>query len=81
MRKKLLPAFISLVVVVIIRVIINITGFESEYFSVESNLAVDIFDPFVSTIFDSEKVDREYVTYLGPEMAISTGLATRKVPF
>jgi type IV pilus assembly protein PilM len=52
-----------------------------EYYSAESNLDVDIFDPFVATVFDGKKVDSEYVAYLGPEMAISTGLATRKVPF
>ncbi len=52
-----------------------------EYFSAEANLEVDIFDPFVTTKFDTKTVDSEYVAYLGPEMAISTGLATRKVPF
>lgn len=53
----------------------------SEYFSAEANLEVDIFDPFVATVFDGKKIDSAYVAYLGPEMAISTGLATRKVPF
>ena len=53
----------------------------SAYFSLESNLDVNVFNPFITTSFDTKNIDSEYVAYLGPEMAISTGLATRKVPF
>lgn len=58
----------------------HINGLE-HYFANESNLSVELFNPFVSTVVDSQKIDREYLSFIAPEMAISSGLASRKVPF
>ncbi|MEN8140048.1 MAG: type IV pilus assembly protein PilM [Thermodesulfobacteriota bacterium] len=51
------------------------------YFAEESQLDVEIFDPFSAANIDIKTIDSDYVAFMGPEMAISTGLAIRKVPF
>lgn len=53
----------------------------TRYFEDESQLAVEVFDPFATAKIDEKVIDPNYTAFLGPEMAISTGLATRKVPF
>lgn len=51
------------------------------YFSHETQLEVTLFDPFAEATVEAKNIDEQYVAFMGPEMAISTGLATRKVPF
>ncbi len=58
----------------------HLTGL-TRYFEDESQLTVEVFDPFVAAKIDEKMIDTSYVAFMGPEMAISTGLATRKVPF
>ena len=58
----------------------HISGLE-RYFANESGIAVEIFNPFFCAEIDSKKIDRDYINKIGPEMAISAGLAMRKVPF
>ncbi len=58
----------------------HIRGLE-HYFASESELEIEKFNPFASSVVDGKKIDPEYLAYIAPEMAISTGLASRKVPF
>lgn len=58
----------------------HLTGL-NQYFADESQLEVEIFDPFAAATIDAKTIDTSYAAFMGPEMAISTGLATRKVPF
>ncbi|MDR9501372.1 MAG: type IV pilus assembly protein PilM [Desulfurivibrionaceae bacterium] len=51
------------------------------YFANELFLDVELFNPFAAAEVDAKKIDPEYLTYIAPEMAISSGLASRKVPF
>jgi type IV pilus assembly protein PilM len=58
----------------------HIRGIE-QFFASESALVVELFNPFASTVIDNKKIDPEYLAYIAPEMAISSGLASRKAPF
>jgi type IV pilus assembly protein PilM len=46
-------------------------------FTEETGVKTEIFNPFAKTDADPDKVDPDYVRNIGPEMALSTGLATR----
>jgi type IV pilus assembly protein PilM len=48
-----------------------------QFFAEEIGLQVEIFNPFLTVTSDSKKIDPEYLAYIGPEMAISIGLAIR----
>lgn len=58
----------------------HIRGLE-HYFANESAVEIELFNPFASTVVDGKKIDPEYLAHIAPEMAISSGLASRKVPF
>ncbi|MFH1217711.1 MAG: type IV pilus assembly protein PilM [Pseudomonadota bacterium] len=51
------------------------------FFSEETGLPVDVFNPFAQTDIDESRIDPEYIKNVAPEMAISMGLATRQCPF
>lgn len=44
-----------------------------------TNLEVAIFDPFAQIEYDPKVFDPDYLRYVGPQMAICTGLAMRRV--
>jgi len=48
-----------------------------QFFAGEIGLQVEIFNPFKAIKSDIKKIDQEYLEYIGPEMAISIGLAIR----
>lgn len=48
-----------------------------EFIAQETQLPVSIFDPFKHMQVDEKKFDRQYLSVIGPEMAIATGLAIR----
>jgi type IV pilus assembly protein PilM len=48
-----------------------------QFFAEEIGLSVEIFNPFKAVQSDGKKIDPEYLKYIGPEMAISIGLAIR----
>lgn len=56
----------------------RIAGF-ADFLSRETEVPVEIFNPFSRIAFDSSRIDPEYLAYMAPEMAISVGLATRPV--
>jgi len=43
----------------------------------ETDIPVEIFNPFTRMIANPKKIDTEYLNNIGPEMAIATGLAIR----
>jgi type IV pilus assembly protein PilM len=47
----------------------------SKYFNIETKL----FNPLLSATFSPKKYDPEYIHHVGPQMAVSFGLALRKV--
>lgn len=47
----------------------------------ETGIQTELFDPFVNSEINTEKIDTQYLKNIGPEMAISSGLATRNAPF
>lgn len=49
----------------------------ADYVSQEIKLPVQVFDPFERIQVDERKFDRQFLSALGPEMAIATGLAIR----
>ena len=51
------------------------------YFSEETGLPVEVFDPFAMTGIDANKINTDYLRNIAPEMAISVGLASRPCPF
>ncbi len=58
----------------------KIVGLDS-YLSEETGIPTEIFNPFANMDIDAGKIDLEFVRQLGPEMAISAGLATRPAAF
>ncbi len=50
------------------------------FFSEETGLPVELFNPFAHTEIDASRIDPDYINALAPEMAISMGLATRPCP-
>lgn len=49
-----------------------------QVFHENTNIAVEIFNPFIHLEYDTKVFDPEYVEYIGPQMAIALGLALRK---
>jgi type IV pilus assembly protein PilM len=50
-----------------------------ELLSSQTGVAVEMFNPFARVEHDEKTFDRAYLDYVGPQFAISTGLALRKV--
>lgn len=50
-----------------------------EEFTKYFNLETSLFNPLLKTTFNAKKFDPEYIRYIGPQMAVSFGLALRKV--
>ena len=42
------------------------------------DIPVEIFNPIAKLQYDSKQFDPAYIEYIGPQMAISLGLALRK---
>ncbi|MDR1045928.1 MAG: type IV pilus assembly protein PilM [Candidatus Adiutrix sp.] len=55
-----------------------ITGLPAE-FEKYFNLETRLFNPLLSVNFNPKKYDQEYINYIGPQMAVSFGLALRRV--
>jgi len=53
----------------------GLTGEFQKYF----NLETELFNPLLNINYNSKKFDPEYIKYIGPQMAVSFGLALRKV--
>ncbi|MBU0479632.1 MAG: pilus assembly protein PilM [Proteobacteria bacterium] len=49
----------------------------AKLFSEETGIKTHIFNPFARTESDPSKIDNDYLNNIAPEMALSTGLATR----
>jgi type IV pilus assembly protein PilM len=49
----------------------------SEFLQRETNIPVELFNPFTKMISNSKQIDTEYLNTIGPEMAIASGLAIR----
>ncbi|MCK9294219.1 MAG: pilus assembly protein PilM [Desulfobulbaceae bacterium] len=58
----------------------KVKGLDS-YFSEETGLPVEVFNPFAMTGVDANRIDPDYLKNIAPEMAISMGLASRPCPF
>ena len=52
-----------------------------DYLSRETGLEVIAFNPFANMLFDENKIDRNYLNSIAPEMAIAAGLAIRPAAF
>ena len=48
-----------------------------EFLESETELSVELFNPFGNMSVNSKKIDPEYLKNVGPEMAIATGIAIR----
>jgi type IV pilus assembly protein PilM len=48
-----------------------------EFLADETDLTVELFDPFSNMTVNSKKIDPDYLKNVGPEMAIATGIAIR----
>jgi type IV pilus assembly protein PilM len=48
-----------------------------EFLENETGLEVELFNPFYNMSYNKKKIDPEYITSIGPEMAIATGIAIR----
>lgn len=51
----------------------------TDFFKQEIEIPVEIFNPFANMDAETSPIDPEYLQHIGPEMALSTGLATRPV--
>ena len=51
----------------------------TEYFERETDIPVEIFNPFAKAEADNSSIDLSYLQNMAPEMALSAGLATRPV--
>ena len=49
----------------------------AKLFSEETGIKTTVFNPFEVTESDPSKIDNDYLMNIAPEMALSTGLATR----
>ena len=49
----------------------------AEFLQRETNVPVEIFNPFAKMHTNPKQIDSEYLNTIGPEMAIATGLAIR----
>ena len=48
-----------------------------DFLANETNLVVELFNPFSNMTVNSKKIDPDYLNSVGPEMAIATGIAIR----
>ena len=48
-----------------------------DFLAQETDLKVEIFNPFLNMVSNSKKIDPNYLKNIGPEMAIATGIAIR----
>jgi len=48
-----------------------------EYLANETDIPVELFNPFGNMTVNSKKIDPDYLNSVGPEMAIATGIAIR----
>ena len=48
-----------------------------DFLSQETELTVELFNPFLHMTSNSKKIDPDYLANIGPEMAIATGIALR----
>lgn len=48
-----------------------------DFLAQETNLIVELFNPFSTMTVNSKKIDPDYLDSIGPEMAIATGIAIR----
>lgn len=53
----------------------------AQLFSEETGLRTEVFNPFARAEADPGKIDPDYMKFMGPEMALACGLATREVAF
>ncbi|MEE4243205.1 MAG: type IV pilus assembly protein PilM [Desulfopila sp.] len=49
----------------------------SEFLQSETDIPVEIFNPFGNMTYNKKKIDAEYINRVGPEMAIVSGIAIR----
>lgn len=49
----------------------------AKLFTEETGIKTEVFNPFAKAEADPDKIDPDYLKNIGPEMALSTGLATR----
>lgn len=54
----------------------KVTGL-TDFLQRETNVPVEIFNPFSNMISNRKQIDTEYLNNIGPEMAIAAGLAIR----
>ncbi len=48
-----------------------------DFLANETNLVVELFNPFSNMTVNAKKIDPDYLNSVGPEMAIATGIAIR----
>lgn len=48
-----------------------------DFLANETNISVELFNPFDNMTVNSKKIDPDYLKNVGPEMAIATGIAIR----
>ena len=53
----------------------------AQLFSEETGLRTEIFNPFARAEANPARIDPDYMKFMGPEMALAAGLATREVAF
>jgi len=51
----------------------------ADFFAGETDIPVEIFDPFKLATIDTKAIDTAYLNRIAPEMALAAGLATRPV--
>jgi len=51
----------------------------TEFFAKETDIPVEIFNPFKQAAVDSRTIDPAYLKSIAPEMTLAAGLATRPV--
>jgi type IV pilus assembly protein PilM len=49
----------------------------TEFLQRETDVPVELFNPFAKMLTNSKQIDQEYLDTVGPEMSIATGLAIR----
>jgi type IV pilus assembly protein PilM len=49
----------------------------SDFLAQETDMEVELFDPFLNMAANRKKIDPDYLRNIGPEMAIVTGIALR----
>ncbi len=54
----------------------KVTGL-TDFLASETGLQVELFNPFSGMASNSKKIDPDYLSSIGPEMAIATGIALR----